>query len=63
MLASHCGEDAQALKKKCVAKMAAELGLDMEGNELTPEDQYTTHVSASGSSKYSLPLNASAVLT
>ena len=63
MLASHCGEDAQALKKKRVAKMAAELGLDIEGNELTPEDQYTTPVSASGSSKYSLPLNASVVLT
>ena len=54
MLASHCGEDAQALKKKCVAKMAAELGLDMDGNEITPADPYTTPVSASGSSNYTL---------
>ena len=51
MLALHCGEDEQALKKKCVARMAAELGLDLEGNELEPADPYTTPVSESGSSK------------
>ena len=56
-LAEFCGDapETQALKRRCIRQMAAELGMDMDGSDLGNGyifDSNTTYSSSSG--KYSL---------